>query len=275
MCGVNILAPAYKNTLTATNVAVGSYNMSNLTTGQFNTAIGKGSMCNLTTGSSNVAVGYEAGSGYETTNGFQTGINNIAIGNFAGSGTNDATATNNIYIGPNTATSATGVSNSIMLGSGATLGVSSEFMISSIHHLNIPALTTSANGTGTLLQYGGANADWVEASGSTYNSVEKIDMIISTIQGQLPAKIIFTTTSTDPPNVTWTVLAGVNSVTIEASGSGAPGSPAIATSTSGVYQGGGRGGSGQVGNITIPVAEGMELTISLGWSCFTSWKQLR
>jgi len=29
--------------------------------------------------------------------------------------------------------------------------------------------------------------------------VEKIDTIISTIQGQLPAKIIFTTTSTDLP----------------------------------------------------------------------------
>jgi len=69
---------------------------------------------------------------------------------------------------------------------------------------------------------------------------------------------------TDPPNATWTVLADVNSITIKASGSGAPGTPAIATSTSGVYQGGGGGGSGQVGNITIPVSEGMELTISLG-----------
>jgi len=52
---------------------------------------------------------------------------------------------------------------------------------------------------GTLLQWGGANADWVQASGGTYNLVEKIDTIISTIQGQLPAEIIFTTTSTDPP----------------------------------------------------------------------------
>jgi len=114
------------------------------------------------------------------------------------------------------------------------------------------------------MQYGGANADWVEALGGTYNSVEKIDTIISTIQGQLPAKIIFTTTLTDLPNVTWTVPASVNSITIKASGSGAPGTPAIATSTSSIYQGGGGGGSGQVGNITIPVAEGMELTISLG-----------
>jgi len=45
-------------------------------------------------------------------------------------------------IGPSTYTSTTGVSNSIMLGSGATLGVSNEFMINNIHHLNIPALTT-------------------------------------------------------------------------------------------------------------------------------------
>jgi len=94
--------------------------------------------------------------------------------------------------------------------------------------------------------------------------VEKIDTIISTIQGQLPTKIIFTTTLTNPPNVSWTVPAGVNSVTIEASGSDAPGTPAIATTTTGVYQGGGGGSSGQIGNITVPVAEGMVLTISLG-----------
>jgi len=96
-------------------------------------------------------------------------------------------------------TSTTGVSNSIMLGSGAASGVSYEFMINNIHHLNIPALTTSANGTGILLQYGGAKSDWVEASGGTYNLVEKIDTIIYTIQGQVPAKIIFTTTLTNPP----------------------------------------------------------------------------
>jgi len=246
------------------NVSIGSLNLTSLTSGQHNSAIGQGSMVNLTMGSGNTGLGYQAGGGYGSGNGFLTGSNNIAIGYFAGSGTDDAVATNNIYIGPNTATSATGVSNSIMLGSGATLGVSNEFMINNVNHLNIPALTTSADGTGILMQYGGANADWVKASGGTYNSVEKIDMIISTIQGQLPAEIIFTTTSTNPPNVTWTVPASVNSITIKANGSGAPGTPAIATSTSGIYQGGGGGSSGQVGNITIPVSEGMELTISLG-----------
>jgi len=48
------------------------------------------------------------------------------------------------------------------------------------------------------------------------------------------------------------------------SGAGAPDTPAITMSTSGASQGGGRGGSGQVGNITMPVAEGMVLNISLG-----------
>jgi len=142
--------------------------------------------------------------------------------------------------------------------------VSNEFNLLQIDHFNIPNLTTLANGTGTLVQYGGTKSSWVQASGSTYNSVEKIDTIISTIQGQLPAEIIFTTTLPDLPNVSWTVPASVNSVTIEASGSGATGTPAIATSTSGVYQGGCGGGSGQICNITVPVTEGMELTISLG-----------
>jgi len=76
-------------------------------------------MHNLTTGSSNVALGYEASSGYYSNDGFQTGSNNIPIGNFAGSATDDIVVSNNIYIGPNTGTSAAGVSNCIMLGSGA------------------------------------------------------------------------------------------------------------------------------------------------------------
>jgi len=77
----------------------------------------------------------------------------------------------------------------------------------------------------------------------------------------LPAEII-TNTLSDTATPTWTVPAGVNSVTIEASSSGALGTSAIATSTSGVYQGG--GGSGQVGNITIPVAEGTVLNMFIG-----------
>jgi len=190
------------------NVAIGSYNLKNLTTGQFNTAVGQGSMVNLTMGSSNVAVGYEAGGGYESTNRFQTGSNNIAIGNFAGSGANDSAATNNIYIGPSTSTSVAGVSNSIMLGSGATLGVSNEFMINNISHFNIPALTTLADGSGTLLQYGGTNTDWVEALGGTYNSVEKIDNAISALQSSVSTTGPFVPTFTSEVNCT---AATVNS----------------------------------------------------------------
>jgi len=149
--------------LSLCNVAVGSQNFQNLTTGSFNTAIGQYSSASITTGINNVTLGYSAGGGAD---GFQTGSNNIAIG----------------Y---SVANSTTGVSNSIMLGSGATSGVSNEFMISNIGHFNIPSLTTSANGSGTLLQYGGANADWVEASGGIYNSVEKIDTAISNINSEI------------------------------------------------------------------------------------------
>jgi len=127
------------------------------------------------------------------------GIGTISIGYGAGSINSDAT--NCIIIGTNS-NCGSGTSNTILMGTGTTTGVSNEFNLPQIEHFNIPALTTSADGTGILMQYGGANADWVEALGSTYNSVEKIDTIISTIQGQLPAKIIFTTTFTDSPNVT-------------------------------------------------------------------------
>jgi hypothetical protein len=191
----------------------------------------------------------------------QNGTGTISIGYGAGSSQSDAT--NCIVIGTNS-NCGNGTSNTVLMGTGTTTGVSNEFNLPQIEHFNIPNLTTSSDGTGTLVQYGGANSGWVQASGGTYNSVEKIDNIISTLQGQLPSEIIFTTISTNPPIETWTVPVGVNSLTIEASGSGAPGTPAIASSTSGVYQGGGGGGSGQVGNITIPVVEGMELTISLG-----------
>jgi len=192
----------------------------------------------------------------------QNGTGTISMG--YGAGSINSTATNCIIVGTNSNCGSSAL-NTIILGTGTSTGVSNEFNLLQIDHFNIPNLTTSTNGTGTLVQYGGTKSSWVQASGGTYNLVEKIDMIISTIQGQLPAEIIFTTTSTNLPNISWTVPAGVNSVTIEASSSGAPGTLAIATSTSSIYQGGGGGGSsGQIGNITVPVAEGMVLTISLG-----------
>jgi len=64
-------------------MAIGSYNLQNLTTGQYNTPIGQ---CSLTMGSSNIEFGYEASGSYQSINGIQMGSNNIAICNFSGSG---------------------------------------------------------------------------------------------------------------------------------------------------------------------------------------------
>jgi len=77
------------------NVAIGSQNLYNLTTGCFNTAISQNSSTAITTGDYNMTIGYEAGGG---GNGFVTRNNNIANGDSSGNSTNDAAATNNIYI---------------------------------------------------------------------------------------------------------------------------------------------------------------------------------
>jgi len=97
--GNNILTNAEGSTVC--NMAVGSGNLQNLTTGRFNTAISQNSSTSITTGDYNVTLGYDAGGG---GNGFVTGGNNIAI---CYSSANDTAASNNIYIGPNTGTSTT------------------------------------------------------------------------------------------------------------------------------------------------------------------------
>jgi len=50
-----------------------------------------------------------------------------------------------------------------LLTEAGQLLTSNECYLASIDHLNVPALTTLADGTGTLVQYGGANAGWVQA----------------------------------------------------------------------------------------------------------------
>jgi len=169
------------------NFAVGSQNLHSLTTSGYNTAIGQNSSTNITTGSNNVTIGYDAGGG---GNGIVTGGNNIAIGYSATNSTNDATVSNNIYIGPNTATSAIGVSNSMMLGTGATSGISNKFMINNIHHLNIPALTTQLMELAYCCNMVGQMLIGLRPLGGLIIQWKKIDTIISTMQGHLPAKII-------------------------------------------------------------------------------------
>jgi len=70
--GNNILTKVKDSLLC--NIAVGSQNLQNLTTGGFNTAIGQNSSINITTGSNNVTLGYDAGGG---GNGFVTSGNNM------------------------------------------------------------------------------------------------------------------------------------------------------------------------------------------------------
>jgi len=202
------------------NMAVGADALVTCTTGNYNNAVGPGALQNLTTTNNNIGIGYQ--SGYVSI-----GDGNICIGYQAREGV--TTTSNNIIIGGLANIGSDTVADSIVLGANAVCSNSNECFLASFDHLNVPSLTTFADGTGTLVQYGGANTGWVQASGGTYNLVKKIDTIISTIQCQLPAEIIFTTTSTDPLDVSWTVPASVNSITIKASGAGAPGTPAIAT----------------------------------------------
>jgi len=84
------------------------------------------------------------------------GSGTISIGYGAGSINSDAT--NCIIIGTNS-NCGSGTSNTILMGTGTSTGVSNEFYLQQIEHFDIPNLTTSANGTGILMQYGGANAD--------------------------------------------------------------------------------------------------------------------
>jgi len=257
--GNEVLASADSSLLS--NVAIGSFDLWSLTMGGYNTALGQGSLSNLSTGSSNVGLGYEVGGGYLSSDGFQTGSNNIAIGNLAASGTNDAACSNNIYIGPGAVTSAVRVSNSIILGSRATSGVSNEFLISNINHLNIPSLTTSADGTGTLLQWGRANTGWVQASGGTYNTVSKIDTELSSLGSSVSALLsggtLFTTSGS------YTVPSNVTTITIEPMGGGGGGAGS-GSGSAGAWDGGGGGSLGLLKKITIPVTSGQVISFTIG-----------
>jgi len=161
-------------TSTSANMAVGAASLNSCTTGNFNNAVGPGALQFVTTGSNNVGIGYQ--SGYNVS----TGGSNICIGYQAGEGV--TTTANNIIIGGNANIGSDTVADSIVLGVNAVCSNSNECYPASIDHLNVPSLTTLANGTGTLVQYGGTNAGWVQASGGTYNSVEKIDTAISALQ---------------------------------------------------------------------------------------------
>lgn len=93
-----------------------------------NTAIGEFSLMALTAGYSNTAIGSGAG-------------NNLLEG------------ANNTFLGNNTnPTAATGISNSIALGSGASVDTSGQLAIpATVTNIKAPGIDTAADATGTLL----------------------------------------------------------------------------------------------------------------------------
>jgi len=77
------------------------------------------------------------------------GTGTISIG--YGAGSINSNSTNCIIVGTNS-NCGSGASDTIILGTGTSTGVSNEFNLPQIDHFNIPNLTTLANGTGTLVQ---------------------------------------------------------------------------------------------------------------------------
>jgi len=132
------------------NVALGAGCLAACTSGSYNNAVGPGALQNLTTAINNIGIGYQS------SNNVSTGGSNICIGNQAGEGV--TTTSNNIIIGASANIGSDTVADSIVLGSNAVCSNSNECYLAGIDHLNVPSLTTLADGTGTLVQYGGANA---------------------------------------------------------------------------------------------------------------------
>jgi len=100
-------------------------------------------------------------------------------------------------------------------------------------------------------------------SAGTYNTVSKIDSAISAIKNNY----IFFTYNGGAFN--YTVPDGINLISIEAAGGGAPGNSAINSGATNenattIWQGGRGGGSGQFGSITIPVSSGGAFEFSFG-----------
>jgi len=121
---------------------------------------------------------------------------------------------------------------------------------------------STGTGAGTILEFDLTGN--ILPSAGTYNSVSKIDSALSVMKSY-----IFFTYSGGVFN--YTIPSGINLINIEAAGGGAAGNGAInsgATNSGGteLWEGGGGGGLGQFGSITILVSAGgaFEFTFGLG-----------
>jgi len=157
---------------------------------------------NVISSGSNIGICFQARSS------ITTGGENFCIGFKAG--TNITITNNNIVISSSANVYSDAYSTAILIGTSATNN--QALSCPNTTSFNICGLTPSmGTGTGTILEYNLAGN--IIPSASTYNSVSKICTAISTIQGQLLAEIIFTTTSTTLLPISWTVPMGVNTIT--------------------------------------------------------------
>jgi hypothetical protein len=130
----------YNNNSGDENTAIGASSLLNSNSGSFNTAIGKGSLQTNTTGSSNTAIGYNA---------------DVATGALS-----NATA-----IGANAVVSA---SNSLVLGSGANVGIGTSSPANKLHIVGTVRIVDGSQGAGKVLTSDvNGVASWVTPAGAS------------------------------------------------------------------------------------------------------------
>jgi len=216
-----------------TNFGVRPSIFSNLSTGMQNTSFGDlaaGGPYTVTTRGNNTFLGYNAGLTCED------GSNNTFL-----------SCNVQLKLGQSL------ISGSIALGSNAIINNYNQLMVApTITSFNISGLTTSmGTGEGTIREYDSAGN--IIPSTGTYNTGSKIDSTLSAVKNNY---IFFTY---DRGVFNYTIPDGINLINIEAAGGGATGNSAInsgATNEGGteIWEGGGGGGLGQFGSITIPVS---------------------
>jgi len=170
--------------------------LNSLTSGKSNTAVGNNAFYAVQTNSDNTAIGVNSllsctgGSnsclGYDSCSLITSGSGNICISVGSASGSFDNTVSDNIYIGNGTSTNSSGVSGSVILGNKASCSTSNQLILSSsITTLNVPGLTSTGSGEGTILEYDSSKN--ILPSAGTYNSVSQIDTAITAIQNSIPS----------------------------------------------------------------------------------------